>query len=112
MRQDRILGFLGLAEKAGKCVSGEFSVEHAVRQKKAKCVILANDASDNTKKKFSDKCAYYQIPCYIYGTKESLGRAIGKQYRSSVAVTDEGFARNMNRFMKEGEHLDGENADI
>ena len=39
---------LGLAQRAGKVASGEFSTEKAVKSKKAFLVVVASDASDNT----------------------------------------------------------------
>ena len=92
MRNDRILSLLGLAVKGRNLVSGEFSTEKAVKAGKAELVIVSSDASDNTKKLFSDKCRFYGIPFYLYGTKAELGRAIGKEIRSSVAVMDKGLA--------------------
>ena len=50
MRTDKVLSMLGLAAKAGSVVSGEFSTEKAVKEGKAYLVIVAGDASDNTKK--------------------------------------------------------------
>jgi len=91
-KPDRILGMLGLAMKAGKVVSGETATEIAVKDLSAWLVILATDASKNTTKHFTDMCNYRDIPLCVYGTKEELGRAIGKDYRSNMAVTDEGLA--------------------
>ena len=34
----------------------------------------------------------YQVPFYCWGLKEELGHAIGKEFRASIAVTDQGFA--------------------
>ena len=51
---DKALSMIGLATKAGKIASGEFAVESAVRKGKACLVIIASDASDNTKKSFND----------------------------------------------------------
>ena len=48
MKQNKTLSMLGLARRAGKVVSGEFSVEKAVKSGKAYLVIVAEDASDNT----------------------------------------------------------------
>lgn len=95
MKPDRILSMLGLAAKAGKIASGEFSTEKAIKSGKAYFVILAEDASANTKKSFSDSCSYYQVPYACYGTKETLGHSIGKQMRASLAVLDEGFGREL-----------------
>ena len=93
MRRSRTASLLGLAMKAGKLVSGEFLTEKAVKSGKASMVIVAADASDNTKKMFTDMCTYYKVPVYFYSDKETLGAAIGKVYRASVAVTDEGFGK-------------------
>ncbi len=54
MKQDRVLSLIGLATKAGKCASGEFMTENETKSGKAALVIVAEDASDNTKKKFRD----------------------------------------------------------
>ncbi len=89
---NRVYGMIGLATKARKIVSGEFSTEKAVKEQKACLVIVASDSSDNTKKLFSDKCAYYDVPYRIFGTKSELGMAMGKEFRASVAVTDPNFA--------------------
>ena len=45
---DKILSFLGIAQKAGKIESGGFLCEKAVKSRKAKIVILAEDAQKNT----------------------------------------------------------------
>ena len=88
----QVLGTLGLAMKAGVLTSGEFMCEHAIRDGSARLIIIADDASPGTKKKFSDSCAYYSVPMICIADKETLGAALGKKERASVAVLDEGFA--------------------
>ncbi len=95
MKPDKVLSLLGLSVKAGKAVSGEFSVEEAVKRHKAKAVVIASDASGNTQKKFKDKCSFYNVPVFIYGTRESLGHAMGKGDRAVAAVVDKGFATSL-----------------
>ena len=90
---DKVISLLGLAERAGKIASGEFAAEKAVKTGKARLIIVAEDASDNTKKKFSDMCKYYQVPIACYSQKELLGHGIGKEFRASLAVLDGGFAK-------------------
>ena len=41
---------IGLAQKAGKVASGEFSTEKAVKEHKAYMVIVADDSSDIPKR--------------------------------------------------------------
>lgn len=92
MRTDKILSMLGLAKKAGRLAGGEFAVEKAVKGGKAKVVAVASDASYNTQKKFINMCTFYQVPCYLYSGKETLGHALGRDIQASVAVLDDGFA--------------------
>lgn len=92
---------LGLATKAGKVVSGEFATDKNVKAGKAWLVLVSTDASDNTKKMFSNMCEFYNVPRYFFGTKEELGHAIGKAMRTSVAITDEGFAKTLIKYLEQ-----------
>jgi ribosomal protein L7Ae-like RNA K-turn-binding protein len=90
--EDKIYSFLGLAAKAGKVISGEGASELAVKSNKAKFVIVAEDASENTAKRFIDMCGYRNLNLRRFGRKEMLGKRIGKEIRAVVAITDKGFA--------------------
>ena len=102
---NRVLAMVGMAMKAGRVVSGEFSTEKAVKEGKAFLVIVSEAASDNTKKKFRNMCTYYEVPMYIYGTKEELGHSMGKEFRASLAVTEEGFAKSIEKRLVEAERI-------
>ena len=91
MKQNKIYSLLGLAMRGRNLVSGEFQTEDAVKKGSAMLVIVAEDASANTKKLFNE-CSYYEFPVYEYGTKEELGWGIGRDLRSSVGVCDAGLA--------------------
>jgi len=91
--KNKALSYIGLATKAGKTASGEFSTEKAIKEGKAFLVVVAEDASDNTKKNFRNACAWYHVPICILGTKEELGASTGKIMRASLAVLDEGLAK-------------------
>lgn len=101
MKQNKIYALLGLAARGRNLVSGEFATENAVKDGSAMLVIVAEDASDNTKKLFRDKCSFYEVPIYTYGTKEELGHSIGKSERSSVAFINEGLARTVTKHLEE-----------
>lgn len=88
----KALSMLGIATKAGKTVTGEFSTEKAVKEGRACLVIVAEDASDNTKKKFRNMCDYYQVIYKVFADKNALGNACGKEFRASLAVIDAGLA--------------------
>jgi len=97
--KEKLLQMLGLAMRARKLISGEDSVIQAVRSGKAKLVLLATDASANTVKKVTDKCRYYAVSCHTVCNRYELGRAIGKEGRVVLAVTDENFADSIRRLL-------------
>lgn len=101
MRQNRVLSLVGLATKARKTVSGEFSTEKAVKDGRAVLVLVSTESSDNTKKKFQNMCTYYEVPVYFYGTKEELGAAMGQEFRASLAVLDEGFGKAIGKLLQQ-----------
>ncbi|MGO4184890.1 50S ribosomal protein L7ae [Paenibacillus sp. FSL A5-0031] len=93
MKQNKSLSQLGMAMRAGKLITGDEIVLKAVRNKQVHLVILAGDASDNTKKKFRDKCNTYGIQLAEAFDREQLGKAIGKPERVVIAVTDAQFGK-------------------
>ena len=97
------LSMVGLATRARGTVSGEFATEKAVKERKAKLVIVATDASDNTKKLFRNKCEYYGVPFFIVGTKEELGKVTGAVMRASLAVVDGRFSDNIIEKLEQNE---------
>ena len=102
----KVLSLIGLATRAGKTASGEFSTEKSVKSGKGYLVLVAGDASENTRKKFQNMCDFYKVPIYFYGDKETLGHAMGKEIRASLAITDAGFAKSISK------HIDTENNTI
>ncbi|MCH5266109.1 MAG: ribosomal L7Ae/L30e/S12e/Gadd45 family protein [Lachnospiraceae bacterium] len=97
IQNKKVLGTLGLAQRAGDVASGEFMTEKAIREGKACLVIVAEDASDNTRKKFRNACYYYKVPYAVFGDREMLGKALGKEFRASLAVMDSGFAASIGK---------------
>ena len=97
----RIYQMLSLCQKAGKLVTGEFAAKEAVLNQTAYLVIVATDASNNTKKLFNDKTSYRNIPCVHWGTKEEIGDRVGKNPRAVIAIVDENFARKIKELIGE-----------
>ena len=91
--EKKVLNLLGLAQRSGKLASGEFQTEKAVKEQRAALVILAADASENTKKKFQNMCTFYRVNVLVLTEKDELGHSIGRSERSSLAIMDEGFAK-------------------
>lgn len=87
---------LGLCQRAGKLVSGDFAAEQALRRRKADLLILAEDASERTREKFIKLAEQAGTPCYCTGTRSDLGHALGKEAdRAAVVIQSRDFAKGM-----------------
>ena len=85
-KKDKVLSLIGLAMKAGRCASGEMMTESETKSGRAHLVIIASDASENT-------------------DKDTLGHAMGKEFRASLAILDEGFADGILKELKDREDI-------
>lgn len=101
MKQDKILSYLGIAKKGGHVKSGAFMTEEAIKSNMAHLVIIADDASSNTRKKFEDMCRNYEVPCRIYADSDRLGHSMGNEFRMCLAITDEGLSKAILSNMKD-----------
>ena len=94
MKDDKkFLSALGLCVRAGKVIFGVPQVCEAMRKggkNSPVTVFEASDTSENTHKRISDKCTYYNIKhIKINIGGEELAAALGKSaYLAAVAVTD------------------------
>lgn len=93
------LGYIGIAKKAGKLVSGTDMVCDALRRGGKYPVYAANDISDGTRKKLSDKCGYYGAELIMLDIGSvDLAHGIGKTGAvAAVYINDEGLARAAKR---------------
>ena len=98
--RNRVFQMLGIAAKSGNVVSGEFSTEKAIKTGRAFLVIVSEEASENTNKMFANMTEFYEVPMYVFGTKEELGRCIGKEFRASLAIIDENLANAVDAKLK------------
>lgn len=86
---------IGLAYRAGKCTIGEESILKDIRSNKVKLLLIANDCSNTTKKRLTDKCKSFQVPYMEVDDRVTLAQAIGKSERIAIAVLDQGFAKKL-----------------
>lgn len=85
IERDDFYFMLGLAMRAGQLTFGEDGVKKAIASGGAKLVLLDAGASENTKKKMRDSCAYYGVRL-CETAADRLGYAVGKPGRMSAAV--------------------------
>lgn len=111
MSEARILSMLSLCMKAGRIQTGETMGEKLLRNGEAKLLIIAADASENTRKKFINKCFYYKTPVLVYGARETLSKSVGKQNRTVFIVTDPHFAETLRTLIDNAHSLNMEVAE-
>ena len=91
--KDKILSMIGMAKRAGKVLTGEFMCGKAIKNKSSKLIIIADDASENTKKSIRNSCSYYKIPYIEFSQKDELGKYTGSDSRAVVSINDNNFAK-------------------
>ena len=89
----QMLSMLGLAKKAGRVEIGEEPVGAAARAKKARVILVAQDAGPSSQRRafsFAETgaCLCLTVPA----DKDALGRALGRTSVAMCAVTEIGFA--------------------
>lgn len=93
-KNERLASAVGLCRKAGKIAVGTDMVCDAIRAHRVLLVLASKLASDNTKKKISDCCAFYCVKLHFSEmSPEELGTAIGKGPTACVGITDENFKK-------------------
>jgi len=98
MSADRALELLGLMRKAGKLELGEMNVGAAVRERRAKLLLLAPDAGANARDRAEGFSAGHRVPLVeLPFTKDALSAALGKANTVMAAVTDAGFAKALEK---------------
>jgi len=90
---DRLLGMLGLAVRAGKVQFGVFMTEKALDEGRAHLIIAATDIGASNRRRIEGKCSQEGVRIIFYSDKEALSRAVGKKNVPVVAICDENFSK-------------------
>ncbi|MDD3115650.1 MAG: ribosomal L7Ae/L30e/S12e/Gadd45 family protein [Anaerovibrio sp.] len=97
MNEQKIMNLLSMAQRAGQAASGDFAVTKAVQEKRAKLLLVAADASEETKGRCQYMASEAKIDLFYLADREILGHCIGKDFRAAVAILDAGFANAIAR---------------
>lgn len=88
-----------MAAKARRVTSGMTLTVEAVKKGEAKLLLLAKDASEDTKKDVHILAERNSLKIYEILNKNALGGIIGKEERAVVAVLDEGFSKALQKII-------------
>ena len=93
----KFLSMLGLAKRAGALITGTDLVTKALPSGKICLVIYAENSSQNTEKKITDKCKFYGTQCVkAEYAAQDIAHAIGKLSSTcAIGVSDENFSKEL-----------------
>ena len=79
--------------RAGALITGTNLVLNGVRSGKVKMVLIDDSVSDNTFKKITDKCKFYNVSYIRVATGIDLRFATGNNNRKVIGITNSNFVR-------------------
>ncbi len=109
MAQQKIANAVGLSMKAGKCVSGDFSVEKALKAGKLYLVLIDAAVSESTGERYKRMCMNAGVPLH---SMAELGVAIGKPARMIAGITDVNFTKLIQNALEAQPRSEGINAGV
>lgn len=83
---NKFYSMLGMAKKSNNIIIGYDSVEKFIKSNTECLVIIAENASEKTKKNVKFLCNKYNTKFIEKGNKELIGKMLGKKFVSTVAV--------------------------
>jgi predicted RNA-binding protein YlxR (DUF448 family) len=94
--RERVMGYIALANKAGKVVAGGSLVGDALKgRNKPGLVLVAQDVSEAIGEKIAAQAAGNGVVCRRIMTKDDFGALLGKAPRSALAIKSSGFVAQL-----------------
>lgn len=97
----RVLGMLGLSSKAGKMVCGTDATIGEIERHKVALVIVAEDASEKTKKNMKFICEKNKVKIIEFGKIDEISRTIGKNNKAIIGIKSKSLADGILKLMNE-----------
>lgn len=95
MEENKFYRFIGIAKKSGAVVSGDHMVEKELNRGTLRLVVVATDTSIRIRNKYERFCKELSVPMRIAGTKEVLGKAIGRDQAAVLGFKDKNQSENL-----------------
>lgn len=98
--KNRVLGMLGISAKAGKVVCGNDATIEDIERHKVKLVIVAEDASEKTKKNMKYVCEKNKVPILEFGNIDEISRTIGKTNKAIIGIKSKSLSEAIEKLIK------------
>lgn len=97
--------FLGLVKRSRKLLEGYSKCNEGKRREKIYLMIISNDASDSSKRKFINYCNINKIPYIQNFSKEELGSAVGRDEIKILGIIDQNMGQKLIALYEEEENM-------
>ncbi len=91
--REKIHSYLGFAKRSGNLISGYNSCLYSIKRGTVHLLLLTEDLSDNTKKKFLNVAESANLNLRIFGDKETMQEMTGEIGRGIYVITEENLAK-------------------
>lgn len=98
-KMKKVFNLLQMCARAGQLKAGFDASSKALKQKKAKIVIMSDDFSEKNQQKISRICLQSGVPYYILGTKENFGELFMRKDTGILVTCDRNFAKGLNSLL-------------
>ena len=97
----RVLGMLGISAKAGKIVCGTDATIDDIERHKVSLVIVAENASEKTKKNMKYICDKNRVKILEFGNIDEISGTIGKNNKAIIGIKSKSLSEEIEKLIKE-----------
>ena len=107
----KVLGMLGISAKTKKIVCGNDATIEDIEKHRVKLVIVAENASERTKKNIKNICDKSNVPILEFGDIDEISQTIGKSNKAIIGIKSKSLSEEIEKLIKEigGDLLYGKN---
>lgn len=98
----KLITMLGFAKKARKLISGSNAVQRSILFGNSFLVIIASDAGESLKRKFTRLCEENEVKVCIYSTNEELSLLTGEYNKAIYSIENEDLANQVYNLINNG----------
>lgn len=99
-KKNKVLGMLGISAKAGKVVCGNDATIEDIEKHKVKLVIVAEDASEKTKKNIRYVCEKNKVQILEFGNIDEISKTIGKINKAIIGIKSKSLSEAIEKLIK------------
>lgn len=101
MIDNKVIQFIRLIKKSGNLLEGYNRCEEALKNSKTQLIIISEDVSENTKRKFINYCNRYEVQYINRFSKYDLGEIVNKDFVSIIGIANKSMAENLYKLIND-----------